>query len=134
MLDVGLGAAEKASDVLVARTPRWIAAAVLASSMVSLAMGTAFLAAWVAFFLPVALALSAATVAALAALAPPALALGWVLACTGPACEQLWRPLLVREGGREGKRKKHLFFIGDDGKGMDAAACCLYVVCVLLIG
>lgn len=95
-LDLGLGAAEKASDLLVFRNPRWRAAAVFASAA-SLSVGSAFLVAWVAFFLPVALALSAATMAALAMLAPPVLALGWVLACTGPACELLWRPLLVRE-------------------------------------
>ncbi|CAM9739108.1 unnamed protein product [Pylaiella littoralis] len=101
VLDLGLGAAEKASDLMVFRSPWWRAAAVLASAA-SLSVGSAFLAAWAAFFLPVALALSAATVAALATFAPPVLAFCWVLACTRPACEQLWRPLLVWAGTRWG--------------------------------
>lgn len=44
-----------------------------------------------AFFLPVTLAL----VAAAATLAPPAAAIGWILACTGPACDHLWKPMLI---------------------------------------
>lgn len=83
------------SSVLPFGNPRWRAAALVASA-VSLSLGSALFAAAAAFFLPVALALSAAAAAVFAALAPPTLALGWVVACTGPACEQLWRPLLVR--------------------------------------
>lgn len=73
--------------------PRWRAAAVAASAVL-LSLGSAVVAAAVAFFLPVVVAAAATAVAA----APAAVVVGWVLACTGPACEQLWRPLLVRAG------------------------------------
>ncbi|CAN0295426.1 unnamed protein product, partial [Hapterophycus canaliculatus] len=102
-LNLALDALETAADVSASAlrlgTPRWRAAALVASA-VSLSLGSVVVAAAAAFFLPVALALSAAAAAFFAALAPPALALGWVLACTGPAREQLWRPLLVWTGTR----------------------------------
>ncbi|CBJ30156.1 expressed unknown protein [Ectocarpus siliculosus] len=100
VLNLGLGGAEKASDFLFFGDPRLKAAALVASA-VSLSLGSAVVVAAAACFLPVMLALSAAAAATFATLAPPALALTWVFACTGPACEQLWRPLLAHGKGVE---------------------------------
>ncbi|CAM9628515.1 unnamed protein product [Scytosiphon promiscuus] len=107
VLDALETAAGLCSTALPLDNPRWRAAALVASA-VSLSLGSVLVAAAAAFFLPVALAVSAAAAAVFAALAPPTLAIGWVLACTGPACEQLWRPLLVWMGTRWGFLRRSL--------------------------
>ncbi|CAM9659477.1 unnamed protein product [Ectocarpus sp. 4 AP-2014] len=107
VLNLGLGGAEKACDFFLFGDPRLKAAALVASA-VSLSLGSAVVVAAAACFLPVMLALSAAAAATFATLAPPALALTWVFACTGPACEQLWRPLLVWTGTRWGSFRRLL--------------------------
>lgn len=101
MLNLGLDVVDKAVGVL--SSPPLLRllgdercrAAVLIASAVSVSLGSALIAAVAAFFLPIALAVLATAAAMFATLAPSVLAVGWVLACTGPACEQLWRPLLV---------------------------------------
>lgn len=90
--------------------PTWGAAATVAS-VASLSLGTTVLVAVAAFFLPVTVAL----VAAAATLALPAAAVGWVVACTRPACEQLWRPMLVWVGTRSGLMRRVLLFPLDQG-------------------
>lgn len=107
LLNLGLDAAAHASGLM--QTPLRRAAA-LAVASVTVSLSSAFLAALAAFFLPVTLAIAAAAAAA----APPMLALSWVAACTSPACEQLWRPLLVWTGLRSNLLRKALLFAIDE--------------------
>lgn len=92
--------------------PGWKRAAV-AASLASVSLGSAFLVAVAAFFLPVTLALAVAA----ATLAPPAAALGWVIACTSAACDHLWRPLLVWAAIRSAAAKSLLLLPWEGGNG-----------------
>ncbi|CAM9946482.1 unnamed protein product [Laminaria digitata] len=110
VLNLGLDAAAHASFLV--QTPSRRAVALVFAS-ITLSLWSAFLAMaapLAAFFLPVTLAIAAAAAAA----TPPVLALSWVAACTSPACEQLWRPLLVWTGIRSNLMRRALLFTIDE--------------------
>eukprot|EP00752_Nemacystus_decipiens_P005826 g5266.t1 len=114
-LNLALSAADAATGFLLAvcwhPDPRWRAVAVAAAAAL-LSLGSAVAAAAAAFFWPVVVAAAATAVA----VAPAAAVVGWVFACTGPACEQLWRPLLVWTGTRWGfVRRLFLLPMGVEG-------------------
>eukprot|EP00903_Cladosiphon_okamuranus_P014147 g13148.t1 len=123
-VNLTLGAADAATSLLltVYRHPDpWWRASAVAASAVFLSLGSVVAAAVAAFCWPVVMAAAATMVVT----APAAVGLGWVLACTGPACEQLWRPLLVWTGTRWGFVRRFLllpmeFDRGDEGAGVGA--------------
>lgn len=90
--------------------PTWGTVAI-AASVTSLSVGATVLVAVASLFLPVTVVLVAAT----ATLAPTTAALGWVMACTGPACAQLWRPMVVWIGTRSGLLRNLLLLPVDEG-------------------
>lgn len=106
-LNLTLDLAEKVAVIF--ESSRWKRAAFVAL-VVSFSLGSAWLLAVSVIFFPVTLVI----VAMLLLLAPPLAAVLWVLACTTPACEKIWRPLLVWTGVRGGFVRRFLLMPVED--------------------
>ncbi|CAM9252621.1 unnamed protein product [Sphacelaria rigidula] len=101
-----------------ALAPRWKCAAIV-TSVTSISLASAFLVAISALFLPCTLAIAAAAVT----LVPPTAALAWVLACTAPAYDHLWQPLIVWAGTRSATARKFLLLPFADGGKLGLERC-----------